>query len=253
VLSDVEVRHDLEARGHAALDRLRRAGDVVEHTVDPEPDPQVIGRRFDVDVRSPLLQRLAQDEVDVLDDRGVVDDGVKVLKVREVATGRLGNLSRRSGLGGCLGRLFVGAVHPRDVLGDLPRAGDDGHDVAAEDGPQIVHGKHVRWVRHGDDRGVVAVPDGQQLMAPGHRLWDQLDRLGVDGELVEVDELEPDLFGHGLDEVFLGYKPELREDLAELATGGLRFAHGRTHLLGRYLPRLDEHLGKRRCGLTRIS
>ena len=108
---------------HATLDRLRRAGDLVQHAVDAEPDAQVVRGRLDVDVGGPLLQGLAQDQVDVLDDRGVLDDGVKVGELgdpRLVAGGGL----RGRGLGG-EGRLPVVAVDPRQVLGDLARAADD--------------------------------------------------------------------------------------------------------------------------------
>ena len=149
VLGDVEAGHDLEARRDAALDRLRRAGDLVEHAVDAEPDAEVVGARLDVDVRGALLEGLAQDQVDVLDDRGVLDHRVQV--------GELGDLGlvagrglRRGGLGGER-RLAVVAVHARQVLGDLARAADDDVQVVAEQRAQVVDGEHVRRVRHADD------------------------------------------------------------------------------------------------------
>ena len=61
-----------------ALDRLRRAGDLVEHAVDAEAHTQVVGRRLDVDVRGTVAEGLAEDQVDVLDDRRVLDHRVQV-------------------------------------------------------------------------------------------------------------------------------------------------------------------------------
>ena len=77
----------------------------MEDTVDAEANTEVVGAWFYVDVRSALLKRLAEDEVDVLDDRSVLDHRVEVCDLGDsgLVSGRgLG----RSGLGG-EGRLSV--------------------------------------------------------------------------------------------------------------------------------------------------
>ena len=116
-LGDVELGHDLQAGRDAALDRLRRAGHLVQHAVDPEADAQVVRRRLDVDVRCPLLQGLAEDQVDVLDDRGVLDDRVQVGELGD--PGLVGGRGLRGGGLGGERRLPVVAVDAREVLGDL--------------------------------------------------------------------------------------------------------------------------------------
>ena len=85
VLGDVHVGHDLEPGGHRRGDGPGRGGDVVEDAVDPVADPQVLAGGLDVDVRGPLVERLEDEEVDVADDGGVVDDR---LEVAELLVGR---------------------------------------------------------------------------------------------------------------------------------------------------------------------
>ena len=73
-LGDVETRHDFQTRDHRALQRL----DVFRHrhldqaAVDPVADAQVGGQRLDVDVGRALVERLADDLVDELDDAGLL-------------------------------------------------------------------------------------------------------------------------------------------------------------------------------------
>ncbi len=64
---------------------LRRAHDLVQHAVDAEPDPQVPLGRLDVDVGGAVLDRLGDEQVDELDDRGVLDD---LLDAGEVVVSR---------------------------------------------------------------------------------------------------------------------------------------------------------------------
>ena len=69
VLGDVHVGHDLEAGGDRRGDGLRAGRHVVEDAVDAVADPQVGGRRLDVDVRGALVERLEDEQVHVPDDR----------------------------------------------------------------------------------------------------------------------------------------------------------------------------------------
>ncbi len=66
--------------------------------------------------------------------------------------------------------LLVAAVHPGDVLGHLARARDDGAEVTAEDGPQVVEGEDVRRVGKRDEGHVAPEADGEQLVPARHGL-----------------------------------------------------------------------------------
>ena len=59
--------------------------DVVERTVDAEPDPQVAVGRLDVDVGGPVGHGLGDEQIDELDDRRVLDDGADVREVLALA------------------------------------------------------------------------------------------------------------------------------------------------------------------------
>ena len=60
-----------ERRAHLG----RQLDDVLERAVDAEPDPHAILGRLDVHVGGAVAQRLGDDLVDDLDDRGVRVDG----------------------------------------------------------------------------------------------------------------------------------------------------------------------------------
>ncbi len=242
VLGDVEAGHDLEARRHASLDRLRGPGDLMEHAVDAEPDAEIVGARLDVDVRGAFLEGLAEDQVDVLDDRGVLDHRVKI--------GDLGDLGlvsgrglRRSGLG-CEGRLAVVAVHARQVLGYLACAADHDMNVVPEQRAQVVNGEHVRGVCHADHRCVTAVGEREHPVATGKRLGNQLCRLRVERFVVEVDELHARLGSRRTDQVLLGDEAELAQDVAERPPRCRPLAQGGFHLLAGDLSGADEQLGE---------
>ena len=66
--------HDLQARDDRALQRLDvfRHGDFVQAAVDAVADAQVVLQRLDVDVGGALVERLADDLVDELDDAGLL-------------------------------------------------------------------------------------------------------------------------------------------------------------------------------------
>ena len=72
LLGDVELAHDLDARDDAGDHPLRHAGDLVEDAVDAEADAHVALLGLEVDVGGALVDRLAEDRVDELDDRRVV-------------------------------------------------------------------------------------------------------------------------------------------------------------------------------------
>ena len=72
LLGDVELAHDLDPRDDAGDHPPRHASGLAEDAVDPEADAHVLLLDLEVDVGGALVDRLAEDRVDELDDRRVV-------------------------------------------------------------------------------------------------------------------------------------------------------------------------------------
>jgi hypothetical protein len=64
--------------------------------------------------------------------------------------------------------------------------------------------------------------DRHDQVFPGDLLGDQLDRLGFNGSVGEVDQRDPELEGEGLGDLVLGGQPLVDDDFAQfLAHGAL--------------------------------
>ena len=77
-LGDVQVGHDLQARDYRGLEALRWRGYLVQYAVDSIPDLGPSLERLDVNVAGSLLDGLAQDQIDQLDDRGLLGHAFQV-------------------------------------------------------------------------------------------------------------------------------------------------------------------------------
>ena len=241
VLGDVHVRHDLQAGGDRAGDGLRARRDVVEHPVDAVADAQVGLGGLDVDVRGPLVEGLEDEEVDVADDRGRLGGGLDV-----VDRGLAGcPLDAERGLHGHVGGVAAGE-RAVDVGADLGPGGDDHDEVAADDGPQVVHGEHVGRVRrrHHGHPGVEG--DHDDVVVPGGRLGDDPGHRRVDAHGVEVDELQTHLLGHPPHQVGLGDQLLVGQDPGDALPREVVLLERQAHGLDGHPPALDEGLGQRR-------
>ena len=82
--------------------------------------------------------------------------------------------------------------------------GEQGDDlVDAEQVAQVVDGAEVGRVADGDGQHLVLERQRQDLVDAGHRLGDELQRLGRRLDLGEVDDLEAVLLGQGLQQLVL--------------------------------------------------
>src|SRR5205823_11990395 len=207
-LGDVEVGHDLQAGDQPRLDVLRRPHHLVEHAVDAVADPDVDLGGLDVDVGGPVGNRLADQEVDELDDRRVLGD---LLDPGEVVLGLH--------LAGGQGRNVLGAALHAVVLVEgfenCPPRRDNGPDFSAGDRADVVDGDDVGRVGHGDDQAVLFPSDGHGLETAGQGVGDEADGARVDRVVREIDELEADAGGQRRDQVALGDDAGVDEDAAE--------------------------------------
>ena len=86
-LGDVEVRHDFQAGNQGSLKQAHvgRNGDFEQLAIDAVADAQIALQRLDVNVGRSFLQRLAEDLVDEIHDRGLlvglVEDGGLLFEV----------------------------------------------------------------------------------------------------------------------------------------------------------------------------
>ena len=173
LLGDVELRHDLDARGDRVAHLHRRGHDVVEDAVDAVPDAEFLFVRLDVDVARALLNGRHQHDVHELDDRRFAALllerlGADLLHVLEdldvVGAGdrhlldRLGGHLERAGArrvtrAGRRRRLAERVV-ARDRVADRRLGRHDRLDVVARHELDVVHGEHVGGVGHRDrERG----------------------------------------------------------------------------------------------------
>ena len=146
-----------------------------------------------------LVEGLEDEQVDITDDRSVLDHRVEALQLEA----GVGNLAQGRVLGD-VGHVDVVVLEKAQVRGDLGPGGDDRGEVAAHDLAQVVHGEHVGGVGQGDDRHPVVDGDWEHHVVTGHRLGDQADGAGLDSDFVQIDELEPNFLGHRPHQVVLG-------------------------------------------------
>ena len=99
--------------------------------------------------------------------------------------------------GGLLGHrvdFAVEAVDPVDQRLHLARRRDDGHDLGAGHGADVVGREDVRRVGHRHHEAtLLVVVDRDRLVAPDERLRHEHRHRGVDEDVVEIDEAQPDL------------------------------------------------------------
>ncbi len=108
-LDDVHAGHDLHARGEGRPGSGRKVCHVLQHAVDPKPDPQEVLLRLDVYVRRPVAQPLRDQQVDDLNGRRVRGDA------RELERHHAVELNLRSGLLQRLRRHLEARMHVMDA------------------------------------------------------------------------------------------------------------------------------------------
>ena len=91
-LDDVHAGQDLDAADERRAHRAGQVEHVVQRAVDAVADPDPVVLRLDVDVGGAVAQRLGDDHLDDLDDRGVVVGHVRC-SVRSASRRRLSRAS----------------------------------------------------------------------------------------------------------------------------------------------------------------
>ena len=113
----------------------------------------------------------------------------------------------------------AGVVVLLDRVVDRGLARDDRLDVVAGQELQVVDGVEVRRVGHRDDERVAGARDGDDLVPLARLLRDELQDLGVDLVLLEVDRRDAVLLAEEARDLVVGDVAELGERVAEVLPG----------------------------------
>ena len=189
---------------------LGRAHDLVQHAVDAVAHPQVVLGRLEVDVRGAVLDRLGDQQVDVLDDRGVLDD---LLDLGEVVVLVVGVDGRWSGRRGRCRRGSSGRSRASDVGagGDAP-----GLTSMPVQRPDVVDARR-RWRGRPWRRGACRPRSRSAARCAGGRPRPGTRPIAEPSTRVvgQVDEAQPDLRGERGHELGLGEHALVDEHPAE--------------------------------------
>ncbi len=215
-LGDVERRHDLDAADDGVLQLDGGRHLLGEHAVDAVAHPELLLVRLDVDVARALLDGVEQHHVDQADDRRVL---AGLLELEEV--GRVVLVAGELDLG------LVETGHDLVVRGprvvvlldrrvDRGLARDDRLDVVAGEKLQVVDRVEVRRVGHRDDERVARSRDREHLVPLARLLGHELEHVGIDLVLFEVDGGDAVLLAEKAGDLVVADVPELRERVAEV-------------------------------------
>ena len=115
----------------------------------------------------------------------------------------------------------------------------------AEEVAQVVEGGQVVRVADDDGQHLVLERQRQHLVDAGHRLGDQRQRFGRRLDFLEVDDLQAELLGEGLEELVFGDEAAADGDLAGQLAGGLGFVEDVPELVVVDEAEVDEDLAER--------
>ena len=213
---DVHARHDFEAGGDlgAQLERNRVLFDQL--AVDPVAQPHHALHGFDMDVRSALVDRLGDDEVDELDNLRPLLVGQFVaflLFVLALDDVKLFHLDRPQQL---VHLLHAGGIISFDRRVDAFFGRDDGLYFLARFEFEVVGGPKVGRVGHRNGEDPFFLEQRDDFIAPRHVFGDELDQRPVEVEIVKHDMLYVKMRAQDIDQLFLGNVSQLYQAFAQL-------------------------------------
>ena len=131
----------------------------MQHTVDPEPHPQRVLFRLEVNVGCAVVDGLRDQQVDIFDDRRVLGH---LLEIGEVLNLFILGINGQADVV----EFALRAVVPVDGGNDVPAGGHPRAYVDCGSGTQIVQSHHVCRVGHGHEQFAVFKSDRNHGVAP---------------------------------------------------------------------------------------
>ena len=220
---DVQLRHDLQAAGHGIAQLQRRIHHRLQHPVDAEPHPHLVLVRLHVNIARAPLHRIRQDQVHQLDDGRLFGGSLQRRCVQLLLFGsQLQFLVFVHQILHQVAEFFVAggaaAVEPRDGFAD--RRFRRHHRLHVEPGHEldVVHREHVRGIRHRDGQHGAHAGQRHHLIAQRGVLRDQLNYVGIDFVILQVDGRYAVLPRKHTGDVIIGDIAHLRQAAPQLAT-----------------------------------
>jgi len=223
-LGDVQLGHDLDAGGERVLEFHGRSHDIVKHAVDPEPDPEVFFVWLDVDIGGRALDGVGDEQVHQLDDGRFLAGALKLvhihlflffldLEVEFVLLLLDGEL--------VIHLLQLDGVRRAVVFLDRPGDGalrcDHRLDIEARHELDVIHGEHVGRVSGGNGQSGTDAAQRDDLVFLGGFQGDQLDHVGIDFEIIQVDRRDAVLVAEHVGDVVFRHEVQLHENGADPA------------------------------------
>ena len=247
-LGDVHAAHDLEAHGNAGPVVLVQASYLLEDAVDAVANAQEGELGLEVDVRGAALHGVDHQCIDQPHDRlGVfIAAGLETLPVELAGLDLPQDAVDRQ----------LEAVELIDEVLELGFPGEHGAQlhVRWQRGAQLVHRHHVEHLGGGDcEHALVGLEgDRQHPLAPGEFLRHELERVGVDHDLREVDGLLADSARHEIADHRLGDESQTHQQPPD--RHALRFLLGErdAQLVGRDQSLLHQQLAEPHLAARRV-
>ena len=223
-LGDVQLRHDLDARGDRRLEALRRRLGVEEHAVDAVADPEAVLERLDVDVGRVRLDRVLDEEVDQPDHRRVerhVPERGEVL-----AAGVVSALVVADRLDDLLDRRRARPEVALDRLEDRGLGGHGQADVDPQRPAQLVDDGRVGRIGAGHHEDAVLDGEGTEAVL-AHVLGRQpLEERRARRELLAADVGDLEVAGESLPHLLRAREAEPDQRVGQMLAGGLTVCLG---------------------------
>src|SRR5208337_4487961 len=223
LLANIQLGHDLEARGDGVLQLHGRRHDGLQHTVNAEADAKLLFVRLDMNVASAPLHSVPEDDVDQLDHGSFVGSFLQLRQLHllffrlqfDVA---IVHLLHRLHYGfEVFFFLFGTAVGFFDARENGAFRSDYWLDVEASHELDIVHRKDVGRINHCDGEGRAYATQRKDLVSLRGFKRNQLDDGGIDFKVREVDGGNAILPGEKIGDVLIGEEAELHQSGAQAA------------------------------------
>src|SRR5215472_11433392 len=189
---DIQLGHDLYSAGYRVLQAHGRRHDGLQLSVDSETHTQFRLVGLNVNVARAALDGIRQNQVDELDDRSFFGSfferrriELRLLRRQLQFLVLFGQVFHQVGeflgVGGCA------SVEPCDGIPNRRFGRHHGFHVETGYELDVVHGENVRGIRHGNGENGTDAGERNDLITRGGVLGNQLDNVGIDFVILQVD------------------------------------------------------------------
>ena len=226
LFADVELRHDLQARGDRVLQFQRRIHDQLQNAVNTEAHAEFLFVGLHVNVAGSALHGVGEHQVHELDDGSFVSGLFQFLEFEFLLFGLHLDVGASPSVVHRLHDLlklffFRSAVGLVDALDDGAFRSHDRLDIEAGHELDIVHGKNVGGIHHGDGERSADAAERQDLIALRGFVGNQLDDCGIDFKIGKIDGRHAILAREKVGDILIREEAQLHQRRGEPGVGFL--------------------------------